>query len=180
MSQDYAYQPSYGAVPPIDSAGPPETSNASDGPGFYRGTPMANWASRAGANLIDYLPLAIVVNALGGVGFWLYVLGMVANSVVMQGLTGQSLGKRVLGLKLGREILVVRPGMATNERAAYLVYPGIGVCALRQLAHVLDVLTFGVGYLRPLWHWQRQTFADSICRTYVTAPSADIELVTAP
>jgi hypothetical protein len=180
MSQDHAYQPSYGAVPPMDAALPPQTSNSYGAPGFYRGTPLASWAYRVGANLIDYLPLGIVVNSLGGVGLWLYVLVTIANCVVMQGLTGQSLGKRILGLKLGREVLVAHPGMPHSERDAYFVYPGIAVCALRQFAHALDFFTFCIGYLRPLWHQERQTFADSICHTYVTAPNANIDLVTQP
>ncbi len=34
------------------------------------------------------------------------------------------------------------------------------------MAHILDALLY-IGFLRPLWHPQRRTFADSLCSTVV-------------
>jgi uncharacterized RDD family membrane protein YckC len=38
---------------------------------------------------------------------------------------------------------------------------------VRDLAHALDILTIGVGYLFPLWDGRRQTLADKVMGTVV-------------
>jgi hypothetical protein len=38
---------------------------------------------------------------------------------------------------------------------------------LRGLAHLLDILTLGIGYLFPLWDARRQTLADKVVKTIV-------------
>jgi uncharacterized RDD family membrane protein YckC len=75
------------------------------------------------------------------------------NSGYRQGRTGQSLGKSVLGTRLVR--------VGTEEPI------GFGPAVWRQVAHLLDGLPLGLGYLWPLWDEQRQTFADKICSTQV-------------
>jgi uncharacterized RDD family membrane protein YckC len=86
-------------------------------------------------------------SAIVGLGFLLW------NSGYRQGRTGQSLGKSALGIRL------VRAG--TEEPV------GVGRAVGRQVAHLLDGLPLGLGYLWPLWDEQRQTFADKVCSTLV-------------
>ena len=95
------------------------------------------------------------------------------NSIALQGATGQSLGKVVLGLKLVRPVI-------EEDGTRWLCFPGVGRCLRREVAHLIDWIgfPFAIGAFRPLWHPKRQTFADSICRTAVIA-AQDIELVEA-
>lgn len=85
--------------------------------------------------------------ALVGLAFLLW------NTGYLQGRTGQSLGKRVLGTRL--------VAMSTGEPV------GFGRAVGRQLAHLLDGLPLLLGYLWPLWDEQGQTFADKVCSTLV-------------
>jgi uncharacterized RDD family membrane protein YckC len=75
------------------------------------------------------------------------------NSGYRQGHSGQSLGKAVLGTRL--------VGMGTGDPV------GFGRAVGRQVAHLLDGLPLGLGYIWPLWDEQRQTFADKVCSTLV-------------
>ncbi|MEU4249414.1 RDD family protein [Amycolatopsis sp. NPDC026612] len=128
----------------------------------------ANWGQRAGALLIDISPvlvidlLALVVTASGAQGFGaaLYGLGALAglgwtiyNRWIQQGNTGQSLGKRVLGIKL------------ISEHTGQPI--GAGSAFLRDLCHIVDNLPCYIGYLWPLWDDKSQTFADKILNTVV-------------
>lgn len=83
------------------------------------------------------------------VGAWLVLL-------TVQGLTGQTPGRRVLGIEVVR---VPGDGPAGGP-------PGVLRSIRRWLAHFLDALLL-IGYLRPLWHPERRTFADSLVGTVV-------------
>jgi uncharacterized RDD family membrane protein YckC len=99
----------------------------------------------------DVLGLLVLLGTLGA-----YLAWFVYN-LVEQGQTGQSLGKRVVGLKLVREA----DGQVT----------GAGLSVGRGFAHCLE---FGIGWFWPLVDPKKQTFADKICGTVVvTAPTAD-------
>jgi uncharacterized RDD family membrane protein YckC len=74
------------------------------------------------------------------------------NRVFRQGRTGQSIGKRALGIRL------------VGERSGQPL--GAGMSFVRELAHTLDG-SFYVGYLWPLWDEKRQTFADKVVGTVV-------------
>lgn len=126
---------------------------------------LASWVQRVPAFLID----AIIVSAPNMVGQALpqegtmlivaFVLSLVSlgllvwNNFIRQGSTGQSVGKQVMKLRLLRE--------ADGQTV------GAGSCFVRQLAHLLDFLSCGVGLLWPLWDSKRQTFADKIMHTLV-------------
>lgn len=129
----------------------------------------APFALRAGAHLIDagapVLALVVIARllarfddsvapvALAALGV-LAVLGFaVWNSLFRPGATGQSLGKRAMGIRL--------VGAASGRPI------GVARAAVRQVAHLLDALPLGVGYLWPLWDERRQTFADKVCATIV-------------
>lgn len=84
--------------------------------------------------------------------------------LVLQGLTGQTPGRRVLG------IVVVRAPADGPVGGA----PGVLRSCVRCVAHLLDAIAF-IGYLRPIWHHERRTFADSLVGTAVVRrdPSTD-------
>jgi len=90
-------------------------------------------------------------------GYLIYTFGVLAVSIwnrwYTAGRTGQSWGKRVMGLKLVRE--------ADGQPI------GGGMAFLRDLAHVVDGLICYIGYLFPLWDAKRQTLADKIVTTVV-------------
>ncbi len=130
----------------------------------YGGVPApsyANWGQRVGAYLIDLAPLIvleIIVFAVGNaaVSFLIYLiwLGIVIyNRWYQAGTTGQSWGKKALGLKLVSE--------STGEPI------GPGMAFARDICHILDWLACFVGFLFPLWDAKRQTFADKIISTIV-------------
>ncbi len=129
----------------------------------------ATFAGRAGAHLIDaggpvvgLLVIARLLNrfhhsaapvALAGLGVLALLVFAVWNTLFRQGATGQSLGKRALGIRL------------VGERSGQPI--GVGRTLVRQVAHLLDALPLYVGYLWPLWDERRQTFADKACATIV-------------
>jgi uncharacterized RDD family membrane protein YckC len=71
---------------------------------------------------------------------------------VRQGRTGQSLGKRAVGIRLVNEV-TLQP-------------IGAGNAFLRDVVHIADGVLY-IGYLRPLWHDKHQTFADSALHSLV-------------
>jgi uncharacterized RDD family membrane protein YckC len=125
-------------------------------PGSY-----ANWGQRVGAYLIDSVPgliLVLIGNATGSAAislvFDLIALGISGyNRWYQAGRTGQSWGRRVLGISLLSE--------ATGQPV------GAGAAFLRDICHIADSITCYVGFLFPLWDAKRQTFADKIMRTVV-------------
>ena len=145
--------------PPPGGAGYP----AAGASGAY-----ANWVQRFAAALIDWAPVVgayivlviidVAVNGgilglllslifwVGMVGWWVY------NRFITMGNTGQSLGKRVMNIKLVSE--------ATGQPI------GAGQAFIRDIAHVLDGFCL-IGYLFPLWDPKCQTFADKILTTIV-------------
>lgn len=167
-NQRYAHAPAPGYRPPAYSA--------------YATECYAPWASRVGAYLLDEVLILpgwllavigiIVASASSGphgrggaagvsVGIVLVVLGYglmigltIWNRWIRAGRTGQSWGKKVLGIRLVRE----SDGQAI----------GVAMAFLRDLAHIVDGF-FYLGYLWPLWAAKRQTFADKICSTVVWA-----------
>jgi len=168
-----AYQGGYGAPQGYPPPGDP--------PGTYMGHPLAHWFSRVGAYLIDGaiigVPASIVMivatlvlsetdpftgtrvptaaGSLLTLGVYLIVLGVsLYNYVFLQGRTGQTWGKRILGIRLVR----MSDGQPLGPAMAFV----------RGLAHIADS-PFFIGYLWPLWDAHRQTFADKICSSLVLA-----------
>lgn len=93
------------------------------------------------------------------VGGLLFVIGFLAalglqiwNRAFKQGRTGQSIGKKVMGIRL------------VDEHSGQPI--GAGMAFVRDLAHALDGAVY-IGYLWPLWDDKRQTFADKILNTVV-------------
>ena len=133
------------------------TAGTGDQGGYYQGDKLASWPQRTGAGLIDLLVVLLPIVIISFVEFYtacLIGLGVgLYNSCRLEGTEGQGLGKRALHLKLVR--------MADKEPI------GPRTAFVRNLAHSFDILTLGVGYLRPLWDPRRQTFADKVMGTVV-------------
>ena len=70
-----------------------------------------------------------------------------------QGETGQSPGKRVMGIKLIR------------KDDGHVVGGGMGIA--RMFIHIVDGLICYLGWLWPLWDSERQTWTDKIMSTHV-------------
>lgn len=144
-------------------------------PGRFMGHDLANWLHRVAAYVIDLVatftpPFVAVVLLDPGPGgtmsgttsvvyLLLWLLGpavWVYNRWILQGRSGQSWGKQVMGTRLAR---------ADDGQAV-----GGAIALLRDLAHLLDALPcilFPIGFLWPIWDAKRQTFADKIMNTVV-------------
>ena len=95
----------------------------------------------------------IEVNGLPALLHLAVMLGwFVFNWLIRQGTTGQTYGKKVM------DIVVLGPSHQPI---------GAGLTFVRQLAHVLDFLPCGLGYLWPLWDSEKRTFGDMIMDTRV-------------
>ncbi|MET9928782.1 MULTISPECIES: RDD family protein [unclassified Streptomyces] len=137
-------------------------------PGYGGGMPeLAHWGLRAGGLIIDGLiigaPYVLLVgiggamgDAAGGVivliGF-LLTLGLAVWQLYQEGTTGQTIGKKAVGIRLLRE---------ADGRPL-----GFGMAFVRRLAHFLDSIACYIGWLWPLWDEKKQTFADKVCSSVV-------------
>ncbi|MEU7876734.1 RDD family protein [Microbispora bryophytorum] len=149
--------------------------------GGYPAPEFAHWGLRVGATLIDGLIvgvptwiLSIIGSALSagsvdeetgqvgsgfGIGLLLSLVALVVGIGLAlwlkhkEGTTGQTVGKKVVGIQTVKE--------QTGE------YIGFGMAVVRGICHIVDGLPCYVGYLWPLWDAKRQTFADKIVGTVV-------------
>lgn len=150
-------------------------------PGFVGAVMYAPWIQRVGAYLLDslvMLPYVVVLMvapvALSEPGFDRYgnptvsltpaglglmaVTGLVGsllwgwNRWYHAGRTGQSWGKKVVGLTLQDD----RSGLPIGGWVAFA----------RDVAHYVDGFLY-LGYLWPLWDVKRQTFSDKIVKSVV-------------
>jgi uncharacterized RDD family membrane protein YckC len=133
--------------------------------GYMAEAKLASWPMRLASGAIDYVPLVVIYDFFGMVhaavlGFVIATAAGLANSVYMQGTTGQSLGKRIVGTRL---VSAVETGPWTFT----FVYPGVGRCFGRHLAHFVDMMVCYIGFIRPLWQREHKTWADSIAKTVV-------------
>lgn len=86
-------------------------------------------------------------------------IGAVVTLVVLQALTGWTPGKLVVGIRVVRERSAGPAGLPTT--------------LARWVLHLLDAILL-IGYLRPVWHKKRQTFADTIVHTVVVQELPDL------
>lgn len=94
-------------------------------------------------------PASIVLYIIG----WLTAIGLGLYLCYREGTTGQTPGKRLVGIRLVRE-------------RDYQVL-GFGMAFVRRIAHILDSLPCYLGWLWPLWDAKRQTFADKVMGSVV-------------
>ena len=127
--------------------------------GVTTANPYANWLQRVGAYLIDFGPIWILQGIFYGIGVLRVLVALAAlgwtiyNRWYQAGTTGQSLGKKVLNLRLVSE----ETGQPIGTLMAFV----------RDICHIIDSIICGIGYLFPLWDSKRQTIADKIVRTVV-------------
>ncbi|KUJ51392.1 putative RDD family membrane protein YckC [Streptomyces sp. 3212.3] len=162
-------QPGYGypqqGHPGIPPQGYPQQPGGYPGypqqPGYGAQPPYANWGQRFLGTLVDGLvflvPYLLVIlgrdtPALAVIG-GLAIFAVAIWQLIMEGRTGQTLGKKALGIRLVRE----SDGQPL----------GIGMAFVRRLAHFLDSLACYLGWLWPLWDAKKQTFADKVCSSIV-------------
>ena len=146
-------QGGYGPPPP--GYGQPEGYGGP--PAGAGGAPaLASWGLRVGGWFVDAVITIIAELIVGAVS---KPLGQVAGLAIfvgftyMLGTTGQTPGKKVVGIKVLRE---ADGGLL-----------GFGTALGRALLHILDALPLGIGYLWPLWDSKNQTFADKIVHSVV-------------
>jgi uncharacterized RDD family membrane protein YckC len=150
--------------------------------GYFMGHKLGSWIARAGAYLLDAIFVSVptvilvclavipvaVTSSQGGqpdqgqlalmfslltAAFALELVLVAYNRWYLQGSTGQSWGKRIVGLRLVR--------MADGQPI------GGGLAFVRDVAHAIDALVCYIGYLMPLWDDRRQTIADKLLNTVV-------------
>ncbi|WP_078286401.1 RDD family protein [Mycobacteroides chelonae] len=92
---------------------------------------------------------------LGGLAYLIWNVGF------DQGRTGQTWGKRVVGISV----------IAEQTRLPL----GVGASIGRQLAHIVDALPCYLGFLFPLWDPKSQTFADKMLHSIVITGRADAQ-----
>jgi uncharacterized RDD family membrane protein YckC len=108
------------------------------------GTYETTRAAHTGLLVLGFVFIGLGIVAIVAIHLW--------NRVFRMGRTGQSMGKKVMGIRLVEE---------------YTGRPmGAGMCFVREIAHTLDQFLY-LGYLWPLWDPKRQTFADKILSTVV-------------
>jgi uncharacterized RDD family membrane protein YckC len=111
-----------------------------------------------------YIVLAILIAVFSkinsGLGALVGIVGYIGviafaiwQQVFVQGNTGQTIGKKQVGIKLLRE----QDGQVIGPLNSFL----------RGLVHVVDAIPCYVGFLWPLWDQKKQTFADKIMQTVV-------------
>lgn len=119
--------------------------------------PLADWGTRALGFLVDWAPVLILNAIFFRVGFVnllvsLATIGYVAYLGHLDGTTGQTPGKVMMGIRLVNE-----QGVSIGSGA------GIG----RKFVHILDSMVCMLGWLLPLVDEKRQTIADKLIQTFV-------------
>jgi uncharacterized RDD family membrane protein YckC len=161
-----------GAAAPVSPVQPMAAeATALGAPGVGPWGVLAPWGTRAAAYLIDYgialagmlaiFVIALVFGAISeGLGLLIGTLGYISVFAAtlyfhgwQQGDTGQSPGKRVMGIKIIR------------KDDGHVVGGGMGIA--RMFIHIVDGLVCYLGWLWPLWDTERQTWTDKIMSTHV-------------
>ncbi|SDT12003.1 RDD family protein [Streptomyces sp. TLI_053] len=150
---------------------------------------MADWSTRACAALIEVSiaggimttytavllyarpPLALLqllamlvnfdMQSLYKVLYWVLPLAFLVWQWALRGRTGQSLGQRVMRI------------VTVDEDTARPLGPARSI--VRSLLHVVDIAPGFFGFVRPLVHHRRQTWADQISRSVVV----DVDVINA-
>jgi uncharacterized RDD family membrane protein YckC len=163
--------PNYGSPPP-NYGSPP--AYGQPGPAGYGSTPvpgsLAEWPQRALGAIIDWafavviVIVAVIVGAIFGaissalgllfsLVFYIVAFGYLMLQMVKQGNTGQTIGKKIVGLKV------------ISEATGQPIGPGMSIA--RYFAHIVDSVICYIGWLFPLWDAKKQTIADKLLGTVV-------------
>jgi len=157
--------PAYGGQPPY---GGPQPGYGQPAPGYgYQPVPTytyASWGKRVLSALIDgfiiFIPaviLAVIFIAVKvpAVAILIYIAAVFVSfyNVYQGGATGQSWGKKIIGIRL------------LAEGTGQPIGGWLGI--LRAFAHIIDGIPCYIGYLWPLWDAKKQTFADKVMGSVV-------------
>lgn len=136
--------------------------------------PLASWGTRAAGFIIDAAPVWILeliffrsntINLL----ISLVSIGYIAYIGHLEGITGQTPGKAIMGTKL------------VNQQGE-LIGSGAGIG--RKFVHILDNIVCLLGWLLPIVDSKRQTIADKVMTTFVVSgldrKPFSVDLWTAP
>ncbi|MCU1354075.1 MAG: domain containing protein [Acidimicrobiales bacterium] len=159
-----AYNPTATAPAPGYSAPPAYGAPAGGAPQGQ----LVEWPQRVLATIVDWVllvPVMIVavifLKIFAPLGFIMY-LGVIAASFYfsyLTGETGQSPGKRLIGIKV------------VSEQTGQPIGGGMGIA--RSFIHIIDSICL-IGYLSPLWDAKKQTFTDKVQSTVViSGPKQD-------
>ncbi len=154
--------PAYGTGMP-GTAGPPGYGPPAGAPAYgapaVAGPQLADWGTRVASYAIDGIALGILANVIGAasrpLGQILSLLSLVfvIYNAYLNGSTGQSIGKRIMGTKV------------VSEATGQPIGGGLGI--VRWLAHIIDSVICLIGWFFPLWDSKKQTLADKIMKTVV-------------
>jgi uncharacterized RDD family membrane protein YckC len=171
LAQPPGYPPQPPGYPPQQPGYPPQQPPGYGYPQqgaapYQYGGPYqyATWGQRAVGGLIDYgvtgaLMVIIIIVSVSSGAFVLIGLASLINlgnvfyNICYLGGQGQTLGKKVAGIKLIRE----DSGQPV----------GFGLAFGRAFMHFIDGLPLYLGFFAPLWEAKRQTWADKILNTVV-------------
>jgi uncharacterized RDD family membrane protein YckC len=160
--------PTYGPIPTM----PQHQVRLSDGDGWYQNHELAEFGRRGVSWAIDwFLPYVLflfassIQSSAGGVNgalgrFWggllqlLVLAAFIGNLVVLQGRTGQSVGKRAMGTRLAAMSRLDEP-------------PGYGLAFGHTLASFLNFIPCGLGWFWAIWDRRNQTWGDKIASAVV-------------
>lgn len=134
----------------------------SDTPGYFAGYRLASFPFRAAAGAIDYgLFFFLPWGCLAGTKLaWVVAITLtMANSGYMAAHTGQSLGKRICGIRM----CWIKRGRDTG---LYVVPVPVGIGFLRVGFHAVDWSCCGIGFLLPLVNRSAGTLADYATRVF--------------
>lgn len=154
-----------GAPAPAPAFGAPAAGGIATGPG---GAQLAEWPIRFLGGIIDYWALYLIAGVVSQISFalasifWLLAFAFAIYNGYLNGQTGQSVGKKLLGLKV------------ISEETGQVIGGGMGIA--RYFAHIIDSAICGIGYLFPLWDSKKQTIADKLIKTVVVTGAPKHEL----
>lgn len=95
-----------------------------------------------------------VAFSLGGIGSLVYIVGIFAYYLFMEGYLGQTVGKMLLGIKVVRE--------DTGE------VPGLGAAALRTVLRIIDgMFAYAVAFVSVLATQKNRRLGDMVANTLV-------------
>jgi uncharacterized RDD family membrane protein YckC len=120
-----------------------------------RAVPYASWLERLGAFILDQLILIIPIALAGLVMRNRFAGNLVsfAYYIYFTGSSGQTIGKRALGIRVTK---------ADGSPVDY------GVAALREtIGKFVSGIILGIGFLFPLWDARRQALHDKVASTVV-------------
>jgi hypothetical protein len=145
------------------------------GHGTYAGEQLAS-GTRLVSAAIDYSPFILAVLWDSQSMAFLALIFAVGNSVIYQGMTGHSLGKKLLGMKLGRPM---KPHLQAADYELILAYPGVIRCAFRFAINLFFCITpvgIVIMIVLMLLGYYHRSLGDRFVKTIVIKDGRDFEL----